>query len=438
MKLLAALAFVLALAATARAQERGPSDDDHQDSNQRRPLVPDEPARKGASSYDPSDEAPPPGTEGPNAPAKPAPAPAEGEEGPSILDRVELNGRIRLSLGYDSNVFRAEVGKTGDGFFHGYGEVDALAHLPTAGELFASLSGEGLDYFSQKRGNEAYATSFVDLYQPLSAFFDGSPFDIELQNTFGYSALSLLNDNGDLLPIGNGKYDGFDEDGRASLILHTGERVSLELIAGARYRFFDDTLFNYWEARAGAGVRVKLWTEARLKLRYVFREREYSELAANVRNGSAPIGDPTLEIQRHQLTAIFSQTATDLFGTRLVALVSYTFTYNLDTFQNDRTYQEHSVAAHVEWSPFVDWTMIAVDVRGGDRPFLVHRTTQRGGLFPGTRLEQSYLEATVSVSQKVWDHVSLVGELSYYFYHSTDVNSSYERLVMQIGIEGSF
>ncbi|HZV00318.1 MAG TPA: hypothetical protein VFF73_26605, partial [Planctomycetota bacterium] len=97
-----------------------------------------------------------------------------------------------------------------------------------------------------------------------------------------------------------------------------------------------------------------------------------------------------------------------------------------------------SVAAHVEWLPFGDWTTLAVDVRGGDRPFLVHRTTQRGGLFPGTRLEQSYVEATLSVSQKVWDHVSLVGELSYFFYHSTDVNSSYERLVVQLGIEGSF
>ncbi|HZV03424.1 MAG TPA: hypothetical protein VFF73_42360, partial [Planctomycetota bacterium] len=129
MKLWTALAFVLALAATAHAQERGPSGDDHQDSNQRRPLVPDEPARKGASTYDPSDEAPPPGTEGPNAPTKPATTPTDGEEGPTILDRVELNGRVRLSLGYDSNVFRAEVGKTGDGFFHGYGELDGLVHL---------------------------------------------------------------------------------------------------------------------------------------------------------------------------------------------------------------------------------------------------------------------------------------------------------------------
>src|SRR5262249_8956497 len=261
-----------------------------------------EPARKGTSSYDPSDEAPPPGSEGPNAPTKPPPTPNEGEEGPSILDRVEVNGRVRLSLGYDSNVFRAEVGKTVDGFSHGYGEFAGLLPLPTAGELFGSFSAEGLDYFSQKRGNEVYATSFFDLYQPLSAFFDGSPFDLELQNTFGYSALSLLNDNGDLLPIGNGKYDGFDEDGRATVIAHVSEHVALELRGGARSGSFEDTFYNYGEAGAGGGVGWTLWTEARLKLRYVFREREYSELAANVRNGSAPIGDPSLEIQRHQLT----------------------------------------------------------------------------------------------------------------------------------------
>ena len=53
----------------------------------------------------------------------------------------------------------------------------------------------------------------------------------------------------------------------------------------------------------------------------------------------------------------YSQNLT-IEGMRFGAFLGYTYTYNLDTFQNDRTYQEHSVSAHFEWWPFPDWSEV--------------------------------------------------------------------------------
>lgn len=435
-----AVILVLALAAQAAAQDREPTHDDPAERNvPPHPRV-TAPAERGLvpSSYDPNDEASSPDAPTPVGPP-PAPAPAPGEkpaeEASKIGDvDVKANGRARVELGYDTNVFRAQSGKKEDGFFHGYGEADLLVTFPGERELFASVSGEGIHYFHNAIANETYAESFIDYYNPLT-----SVFDVDVQNTFAYSAQNLLDDNGDLLP--RAKFDSYDEEARATLIAHAGQRLSFELSGGGRYNAFEDNpglpSLSFFEIRGSGGVRYKPWADARLRIRYVFRDRLYTELPANARDGSVVAGDPKLELQRHQFLATFSQKL-DLFGMRFVAQLGYTFTFNQDMFQNDRTYHENAVTAHLEWWPFPDWTELLVDLRGGNRAFLVRRTLVRGDPLFGTRLEQNYLDVTVAFQQKIVEHISVVVEASWFIYESTDIRSSYERFVAQGGIEASF
>lgn len=390
------------------------------------------------SPYDPNDEAPPPNAPPPATPNQPAEPGSENQPKSETTTREEIqykaDGKARLELGYDSNVFRAETGRTGDGFFHGFGQGELTITFPGERELFASLSGEAIQYFHQGVANETYADSFLSFYNPLS-----SVFDVEVQNSFEYSAQNLLDDNGDLLP--RAKFDSYDEDARVTLIAHAGPKLSFEVSGGGRYNDFEDNpglpSLTYYEARGSAGVRVKPWTDGRFRIRYVFRDRRYTELPADTRDGTNVPGDPHLEEYRHQLVATFAQKV-EAAGMRFVAQIGYTLTYNLDLFQNDRTYREDAWTTHLEWWPFPDWTELAFDLRASNRDFLVRRTLQRGNAAFGTRLEQSYVELTLSASQKIVEHVSIVGEISWYLYHSTDIRASYERFVAQGGIEASF
>src|SRR5581483_3087142 len=188
--LVLALGAFVVVAGTARGQDREPSRDDPSERNfllrptrtNREPSPP--------STYDPSDEAPPPDAAPPPVAPRPepkpgAPAPTESPSSPDDIV-IKANGRVRLELGYDSNVFRAERGASGDGFFHGYGEAQVLVTFPEERELFASVSGEGLYYFKDPIANETYASTFVDYYHPLSPIFD-----VDVQNTFEYSAQNL-------------------------------------------------------------------------------------------------------------------------------------------------------------------------------------------------------------------------------------------------------
>jgi hypothetical protein len=429
--------LVLALVATeANGQDR----DDPGDRNSLRHPTGD---RSDATSpYDPNDEAEPPNTQAPASQAKPVEPSESQPKGDSKSEtttrdeeiQFKADGKAHLELGYDSNVFRAETGRRGDGFFHGYGEAELTITFPGERELSASVSGEAIQYFHQGVANETYADSFVTYYQPLS-----SVFAVEVQNSFEYSAQNLLDDNGDLLP--RAKFDSYDEDARATLLAHLGSRVSLELSGGGRYNAFEDNpglpALTYYEARGSGGIRVKPWADGRFRVRYVFRDRRYTELPANVRDGTNVPGDPLLELYRHQVITTFAQKV-DVFGMRFVGQLGYTLTYNLDLFQNDRTYREDALTARLEWWPFPDWSELAFDLRASNRDFLVRRTLQRGNPAFGTRLEQSYIEMTLSASQKIIEHVSIVGELSWYLYHSTDVRASYERFVAQGGIEASF
>ena len=121
------------------------------------------------TSYDSSDELPPP------EPARrlrprpfPASRPSPTPKGGGFLSSLEtqVDGRARLELGYDTNVFRSEHGRTGDGFFHGYGEAKALVRFPGERELFASVSARGLRVLEQDLADEMYASNVHRLLPP--------------------------------------------------------------------------------------------------------------------------------------------------------------------------------------------------------------------------------------------------------------------------------
>jgi hypothetical protein len=443
-----AVACVLGLGSSARAQDRDrerPEDDGGPLKTHEPPTLPSESTIKTAppSPYDPSDEAPPPDAARPTNPLVPPPAKSAREPEPEAKGQeieVETHARVRLELGYDSNVFRSEHGATGDGFFHGYGEGEVLIHLSGERELYSSVSGEGYKYFENGVADEVYATWFLDYYHPLN-----STFDLDLQNTFEYSAFNLIDDNNDLLP--RAKFDSYDEDARFALIAHLTNDLSLEIGGGGRYKHFEDTpdlsSLDYTEARGTVGMRLKTnewWPDGKLKIRYVFRDRMYLFLPANSRDGTPDKFNQNLELQRHQVQVSYQQKL-EFLGTKLVAQVGYSFVFNNDVIAGDRDYREHDGSAKLEWWLVPDWTRFEAELRVGERHFLVRKASTQ---FPvpdgsgGPALGQDYLESSLLFWQKIFDHVSLVTEADYFIYRSKDLRSNYTRLVLQAGIEASF
>jgi len=223
----------------------------------------------------------------------------------------------------------------------------------------------------------------------------------------------------------------------AALISHLTEALSWDFGGGFRYKNFEQThglpSLDFQEFRGDTGLRFSIpwWPDGRLKARYVFREREYYEFRASTRGGGASPLDPKLELRRHQVRTSYSQKV-DLFDMSFTVSGAYTFTFNQDVFRNDRSYREHALSGRLEWWPIPEWTRLEAEVRTGTRSFLVRRTLL------DKALRQRYLDCSLLVWQKVFDHVAIVGEIGWYIYHSSDVRESYGRLLVQGGVEASF
>ena len=470
-----AVALVLVSSATARAQEHTQEAEDdrmgrggksgHAGTEERGPDSSDEAwAKAPPSTYDYGEELPPPDVQrpghtapppltppGPNETPLPSPSPAPAEPPPpsSILDgiKTEFDGRVRLELGYDSNVFRSEHGLTSDEFVHGFAEANALVRFKESErELFANVTAEGFNYFDQWKADEMYVSSFLDYYHPLT--FISPILDLDIQNTVEYSRQKLLDDNGDLLPRED--YNALEEEIHVALVAHLGEHISWDVGGGFRYKDFENNIdrtgpvpvrlasLDFEEYRGDTGLRFKIpwWADGRLKLRYIFRQREYSELIAQLRNGDQSQGDPTLELRRHQLKTSYSQKL-ELFDTVITATVGYSFTYNQDTFEGDRSYREHSGSARIEWWLKKDTTRFEAELRGGTRSFLI---AQRQRANPSIEpQDQSYIDVSFLFWQKLIEHVALVGEIGFDVYNSDDsLIPSYRRVLVQLGVEASF
>ncbi|MBI3722699.1 hypothetical protein HY251_01900 [bacterium] len=440
------LSLLLLHAKGAGAQDRGPDPENDRLGKGGRTgaesaETPPKPAPRPVLPYDPNDEAPPPDAPGPSREKPGSEERGKHDETPTtggMFEGIETkaDGRIRLELGYDSNVFRAERGRTSDFFFHGYGEGNLLVRFPGERELFASVTGEGLAYGKQDLANEAYGSSFADYYHPLT-----SRLDVEVQNTFEYSRQNLLDDNGDLLP--REKFNAYDEECRVAFIAHATDELSFEIGGGFRWKDFEETFgipsLDFYEARGNAGARFKIpwWPESKLRVRYVFRERHYLQLRANLRDGAFVREDPKLVLQRHQAIVSYSQRVEipspfSKNPMQLSVVAGYTFTYNGDIFENDRSYREHSGSLRVEWWIVREWTRLELEVRGGTRSFLVRRAPSQAGL------RQRFLDSSALLWQKVYDHVAIVGEVAWFLYDSTDPTESYGRFVGQLGIEVFF
>jgi hypothetical protein len=391
--------------------------------------------------YDPDDEWPPPERE--PVPAGPTPEQKPSDEGRSFLDGIELktNGRTRLEFGHDSNVIRTSDAHIGT-FFHGLGEVEALARFQEGRELFMSLTGEGVAYFPHRsNADEMYVSGFAEYFHPALEWLD-----VGLQNTLEYSRQNLLDDNGDLLP--RESFNAWDEEPRAFAIMHAGDQASLELGTAYRWKNFEEvrgkTSLDFEELRFDAAIRVRIpwWADGKLKVKYRFRERTYHQLLALDRRAwdtNLPdLTAPKLVIERHQVNTTVSQKLHP-FETELTIALGYGFTYNLDIFANDRSYRENAGSLRIEWWLVKDWTRVEAEVRGGGRDFVVRRVVPPVIPSPSSPLlRHRFIDVSFLVWQQVVEHLAAVVEVSWFDWGSSEPGESYRRLVAQGGIEASF
>lgn len=441
-------ASLLAFSATAAAQdrERGPAPevDRRTAGTNRGPgqgSVSEAPRAPG-QDYDESDELP-------ETPTKPGPTGDEQGSG-GILEGVEVkkDGRVRLQLGYDSNVFRsADRSKHADGFFHGLGEAEVLFRFKEGRELFLSGAGEGIAYFTRPKANEMYVSGFGEYFHPIALWLDAG-----VQNTLEYTRQNLLDDNGDLLP--RETFNSFDEEPRLFAILHSADVLSLEVGSGVRYKNFDEEprqpSLDFYELRADAAVRARVpwWPDGKAKVKYRWRERDYFVLRALSRRGIPEPSAPRLTLERHQVNASFAQKVHP-FETDLTVTLGYGFTYNQDTWRNDRSYREHAGSLRFEWWVVKETTRIETEIRGGARDFLVRRVTidpqrlhlptiAQGAVATGHHLRHRFVDVSALVWQKIVDHIAVVAEVAWFDWASNEPLESYGRFVFQAGIEGSF
>lgn len=363
------------------------------------------------------------------------PSPPPPPEEPSLLDRITLRPelKLRLGAGYDSNVFRAERGRTADGYGRARGEAELLAAFPGGTELFGEVAGEATQYLERHRANEYVGSTFLEVFQPVTGWLD-----VGAQNTFEASRQNLLDDNGDLFP--RGRFGSLDEELRLYAIFRPHEDVALEVGAAHRWKDYEENSgvesLDYREVRldASASWRLLKSPRTRLKLKYRFRRRDYRELSARDRDGLVPIGGaPTLDLHRHQVNLTLFQDL-KLSGQELRLVVGPGFTYNRDLFQDDRSYREVSGSLRVEWWPLPQRTRLDLSTRGVARDFVVRRPPGRSGL-----LRHRLVDVTLGCWQRLGElPVAVYAEGTAALWRSGDPLEGYERFIFEAGLEVVF
>jgi hypothetical protein len=365
-------------------------------------------------------------TELPDLRREPEPAPA-----PSLWDEVKLKhrGRVRVGAGYDSNVFRSDRNRTGDGFGTAEGEAELLLTFPQGTQVFGEVGGETIAYFERDRADEHFGSAFVELFQPTKWI------DLGLQNAFEYSRQNLLDDNGDLFP--RGRFGSVDEELRAYVIFRPGSDVSLE--SGASYRWKDyeensgiDSL-DYEEVRLDGSIGWKLSRDprTRLKLKYRFRRRAYREFRERARDGTVGPDEGHLDLHRHQVNLTGFQDLT-VAGQQLRIVLGVGAAYNIDLHENDRSYREASASAQLVWWPVPQRTKLELGLRAVGRDFLVRHPPGQGG-----RLQHRLVDVTLGVWQRLSaDYpIAVWAEVTATRWRSGDPLEGYERFIFQGGIE---
>lgn len=363
-------------------------------------------------------------------PGREAPPGAPSDE-PSFWDDVRLKhrGRLRVGAGADTNVFRAERGRTADGFGTASGEVELLATFPQGAQLFTEIGGESLIYLEREKANEHFGSAFVELFQPTTLF------DFGLQNAFEYSRQNLLDDNGDLFP--RGRFGSSDEELRAYVIARPHPDVAVEAGASHRWKDYEENSgvdsLDYEEVRLDGSIAWKLskTPRARVKLKYRFRRRDYREFRARARDGSISSEEPRLDLHRHQLNLTYFQDL-QLGQQQLRLIAGAGLAYNRDLHENDRSYREASGSLQLEWWPRRDRTRIELGVRAVARDFLVRRSAGQPG-----RLRHRLVDLTVGVWQRLHESwpVAVYAEMTFTRWRSGDPLEGYERYVFEGGLE---
>lgn len=350
---------------------------------------------------------------------------------PSFWEAITLKhrGRVRLGMGYDTNVFRSDRNRTGDAFGTAEGEAELLMTLPQGTQVFAEIGGEAIAYFERDRASEQFGSAFLELFQPTKWV------DFGLQNAFEYSRQNLLDDNGDLFP--RGRFGSSDEELRAYVIARPVSELSFE--AGASYRWKDyeensgiDSL-DYEEVRLDGSIGWKIAKEprTRLKLKYRFRRRAYREFRARARDGTVGPGEGHLDLHRHQVNLTGFQDLR-VAGQQLRLILGVGAAYNIDLHENDRSYREASASAQLEWWPVPQRTKLELGLRAVGRDFLVRHPPGQGG-----RLQHRLVDVTFGVWQRLSPQYPLAvwAEVTATRWRSGDPLEGYERFIFQAGIE---
>lgn len=435
--------------AVARAQEGEfdrQLDPDRSEERARQPESPPKPAvdqPPPPSSGDPSaqpvpdqgqrrdDKFIPEGGLDPTLLPQPGAAPRLQEE-PSLWEQIQLRleGRVRAGLGHDTNVFRAQRGRTDDRYARSQAEVELLLAFPQGAEVFFELSGEALSYFDRHKADEYFGSGFLDVFQPLTSWLDvGGQVSLEL------SRQNLLDDNGDLFP--RGRFGSADAEPRLYAILRPHADLAFELGASQRWKDYEENRgvdsLDYQETRLDGAVSWKIARQprARLKLKYRFRRRDYRELRSRERDGTIDPAAPHLDLVRHQLTLTWYQELT-LGPTDLRLIASAGGAYNEDLHENDRSYREASVSLRAEWWPVREKTRFEATMRLLGRDFVVRRPDDGSG----GRLRHRLLDATVLVWQRLFDWpLAIYASASATVWSSRDLLEDYERFLFEGGLE---
>lgn len=342
---------------------------------------------------------------------------------------------MRAGAGYDSNVFRSERGRTGDGFGHAQGEVELLFAFPQGAEVFLELSAETRVYVEREKANEHFGSAFLDVFQPLQPWLDvGGQVSLEL------SQQNLLDDNGDLFP--RGRFGSADVEPRLYAVLRPRltdlpADLALELGASQRWKDYEENdqvdSLDYSETRLDAALSWKIAREPRirLKLKYRFRRRDYREFRARERDGTLAPSSPHLDLFRHQLTLTWYHELT-LGPTLLRLIASGGAAYNQDLHQNDRSYREASASLRAEWWIERGHTRLEATLRWLGRDFLVRRPDSGSS----GNLRHRLLDVTFLVWQRLGDlPLAVWASASATVWDSRDILEDYDRFIGEGGLE---
>jgi hypothetical protein len=310
----------------------------------------------------------------------------------------QVQTRIGLGQGYESNVFFSETHPQSDMFTLSEATIHATLKPTSKSSLYMDFFGSQQHFWKFHQADRTFLDQLLD-YQ----YFIANSLGIGFSNTLSYSNLKLFDTEGNTLP--REKFGSLSERVRLYGMLYPTSSLDLEL--GSSYRIMDveETpptptysfpSLDFKEIGADLSSRFFFTPFFSTRLKYELSRLSYDELQAYNRDtsftGLTDPNNPRLRMKRQDLSLNLKYKRKSTLDLELIGR----YRMNDDTFQDDLTYRQREVKTRVTVGN-VNTVSLFIELYYNHRDYIERRKE----LYSEERLKEEYLIGSVNLTRNL-------------------------------------